>query len=115
MAKHDPGEALDLLWQFTALAGPVFERCDDSSGTVIGEFRAACHDLAEIAASARPDPQALADRTFEAICANDYGQYDDLITLLAPALGPDGSSTSRRGSRNWPERRSRSRATRIDA
>ena len=90
VAKGDPGEAIDLLWQFTALANPVFERCDDSSGTVIGEFRAACHDLADIAASAQPDPQALADRTFEAICGNDYGQYDDLIALLAPVLGRDG-------------------------
>ncbi len=90
VANADPGEALDLLWQFTALARPVFERCDDSSGTVIGEFHAACGDLAEIATGATPDPKALADRTFEAICANDYGQYDDLITLLAPALGRDG-------------------------
>ena len=90
VAKDDPGEALDLLWQFTALAGPVFERCDDSSGTVIGEFHAACHDLAEIAAAARPDPRALADRTFTAITANGYGEYDGLITLLVPALGPDG-------------------------
>ena len=90
VAKHDPGEALDLLWQFTALAGPVFERCDDSSGAVIGEFRAACRDLAEIAATARPDPRALADRTFTAITANGYGEYDGLITLLVPALGPDG-------------------------
>ena len=90
VAKHDPGEALDLLWQFTALAGPVFERCDDSSGAVIGEFHAACRDLAEIAATARPDPRALADRTFTAITANGYGEYDELITLLVPALGPDG-------------------------
>ena len=90
VAKHDPGEALDLLWQFTALAEPVFERCDDSSGAVIGEFRAACRDLAEIAAAARPDPRALADRTFTAITANGYGEYDGLITLLVPALGPDG-------------------------
>lgn len=90
VAKGDPGEALDLLWQFTALANPVFERCDDSSGTVIGEFRTACGDLADIAAFARPDPRALADRTFEAICANDYGQYDDLIARLAPVLGREG-------------------------
>jgi hypothetical protein len=56
----------------------------------MSEFRAACHDLAEVAATAGPDPVALADPTFEAICANDFRQYDDLITPLAPVLGPDG-------------------------
>ena len=33
---------------------------------------------------------ALADRTFSAITANGYGEYDELISLLVPALGPDG-------------------------
>ncbi len=36
VAKAEPVEALDLLWRFMALANPVFERCDDSSGAVIG-------------------------------------------------------------------------------
>ena len=90
VAKGDPGEALDLLWQFTALANPVFKRCDDSSGAVIGEFRAACQIWPRSPRRRRPEPQALADRTFEAICDNDYGQYDDLIAQLAPALGREG-------------------------
>ena len=89
MAKQDPGEALDLLWQFTALAGPVFERCDDSSGAVIGEFRAACR-IWPRSPRLRGRSTALADRTFTAITANGYGEYDGFITLLVPALGPDG-------------------------
>jgi hypothetical protein len=35
VAKHDPVEALELMWRIPGLAGTVFGRCDDSSGTVI--------------------------------------------------------------------------------
>ena len=38
IAKADLAEALELLWRFTALANSVFNRCDDSSGTVIGSL-----------------------------------------------------------------------------
>ena len=58
VAKSDPPEALDLLWRFMALAPPVFERCDDSSGTVIGVFREACSDMGDLALKASTDPQA---------------------------------------------------------
>ena len=56
VAKADSAEALELIWQFMALANSVFGRCDDSSGTVIGIFHAACRDLGEIAqrSEARP-------------------------------------------------------------
>ena len=52
VVKSDPPEALDLLWRFMALAPPVFERCDDSSGTVIGVFREACSDMGDLALKA---------------------------------------------------------------
>jgi len=90
VAPEDPTEALDLMWRFTELAESVFDRCDDSSGTVIGVFHEACADLAAIASAAGPDPAALADRVFAAIQDNGYGQYDDLIRQIAPALGPAG-------------------------
>ena len=53
VASADLAEALELMWRFTALANSVFERCDDSSGTVIGIFHAACRDLGEIAQAAK--------------------------------------------------------------
>jgi len=49
IAKVDPNEALDLLWKLMALASSVFERCDDSNGTVGNVFRSACNDLATLA------------------------------------------------------------------
>ncbi|MFN4090360.1 MAG: DUF6880 family protein [Alphaproteobacteria bacterium] len=90
IAAADPSGALDLMWRFLELADPVFARCDDRSGLVIGVFEAAVDDLAAIAAAAKADPAALADRVFRALCDNDDGQYDALIEALAPALGPQG-------------------------
>ena len=52
IASQDPSEALALLWRFMGLATPVFERCDDSSGTVIDIFHQACADLGEVAKAA---------------------------------------------------------------
>jgi hypothetical protein len=90
VAKADPAGALDLLWRFLELGNSIFERCDDSSGTVIGIFHHACEDLGEITKAARTDPKQLAARAFQALTENDYGQYDRLITVLAPALGRQG-------------------------
>lgn len=35
-------------------------------------------------------PELLAECAFNALNENDYGQYDDLIGALSPALGPTG-------------------------
>jgi hypothetical protein len=90
VAKRLPGDGLDLMWRFLDLAESVFERSDDSSGTIGGVFRAAVGDLGDIAQSARPDPKQLADQIFRALLRNDYGQFDGLIQVLQPALGPEG-------------------------
>ena len=44
VANADPKEALDLLWRLMALASSIFERCDDSNGTVIAVFHEACRN-----------------------------------------------------------------------
>ncbi len=90
IAPRDPDEALDLLWRFLGLANSVFERCDDSSGTVIGIFHQSCADLGEVAKAAGPQPEPLARQVFDALQDNGFGQYDGLIAIIAPALGADG-------------------------
>lgn len=90
VAKVDPPEALDLLWRFMDLADCVFARCDDSNGALGDVFRAACLDFGPLAEAARADPVMLADRAFTVLQDNGYGQFDDLITVLTPALGADG-------------------------
>lgn len=90
IAPSDPTEALALTWRFMQIATPLFERCDDSSGIVIGVFHDACALLGEIALAAGTPPEALADAALEALRDNGYGQYDGLIAILTPALGAEG-------------------------
>jgi len=90
VAKSEPAEGEELMWRFLDLANSVFERCDDSSGTVIGIYHAACKDLGNVALLAKSDPKDLADHAFQALIRNDYGQFDGLIVVLTPALGQEG-------------------------
>ncbi len=90
VAPEAAEEALDLMWRFIGLAPSIYERCDDSSGSVGDVFRSALDDLGEIAQAAKPAPDALAEQVFAALQENDYGQYDDLIRLLSPVLGTTG-------------------------
>lgn len=90
VAKADPREALELLWRFMVLASSIFERSHDGSGTIVGVFHDACENIGEIAVVAKVDPVDLADRVYEALVVNDYGQYDGLIGIAAPALGQSG-------------------------
>ena len=90
IAPADPAEGLALLWRFMQVATPLFERCDDSSGIVIGVFHDACALLGEIALAAGTPHEVLADATVDALRDNGYGQYDGLIAILTSALGSEG-------------------------
>ncbi|UWU27987.1 hypothetical protein N2600_21975 [Rhizobium sp. WSM1274] len=90
VAADDPQEAFELMWQFLALANPIFERSSDSSSSLIESFHQACEDAAAIAASAKIASNVLADKVFKAVQDDGYGQYDKLIAAMAPALGKDG-------------------------
>jgi hypothetical protein len=90
VAKTNAAEALELMWRFMDLAELVYVRCDDSNGLVGDVFGAACRDLGPLAQAAEPDPVALADRVFDVLNGNGYGQYDHLIEALSLVLGARG-------------------------
>ena len=90
VASTNQGEAFDLLWRMLEIAPSIYERCDDSYGAIGQVIASARDDLGAVAAGAGQSAGALADRVYEAVCANDYGQFDGLIGLTAPALGTDG-------------------------
>ena len=90
VAAASPGEAFDLLWRMLEMAPSIYERCDDSNGTIGSVIASVRDDLGAIADEAGQPANLLADRVFAAVCANDYGQFDGLISLMARALGPDG-------------------------
>lgn len=88
----EPAEAFDLLWRLLDMAPSIYERCDDSNGTISGVMAVALDELGAIAGQAKLAPPKLADRVFAGLCANEYGQFDGLITLMAEPLGQEGLS-----------------------
>ena len=90
VAKHDPAEALELMWRFLDLADTIFERSDDSSGRLIDVFHSAVEDLGEIMLTVDADPLSLATKINHALQQNGYGQYDYIVRATAPALGETG-------------------------
>lgn len=90
VAEARPDLALDLMWRFMDLAEPILNRVDDSYGDVGDVFRQACRDLGAIAGKAMPDPIQLADRVFQAVTTNDYGEYDQLVHVVFSALREPG-------------------------
>ncbi len=90
LAPVNPSEAFDLLWRLLEIAPSIYERCDDSNGTISGVFALALNDLAVVAGHARVEASKLADRVFDAVRVNDYAQFDGLIASMAEALGKDG-------------------------
>jgi len=90
LANESPSDAVEMLWRFIDIAGPCYERYDDSAGKLGQVFRDALHDMGDIAHSARLDPKALSLRIISASRKNGYGEYDGLIPVMVPALGSQG-------------------------
>jgi hypothetical protein len=90
LGQMRPDLALDLMWRFMGIVDPVMHRVDDSGGTLGAVFRAACQDLGALASKAKPDPGALAEQVFVAVTKDSYGEFDDLIPAVLPALGKPG-------------------------
>ncbi|WP_108484775.1 DUF6880 family protein [Oceaniglobus ichthyenteri] len=90
IAPQDPAAAFDLLWQFIEIAPSVYGRVDDSRGDVGDVFRAAITHFETIAPRAALNPDALADRVWGVVQDNGYGEWDGIITRLAPTLAQPG-------------------------
>lgn len=90
IAPDAPGEAFELLWTFLQLAPNIHERTDDSNGVIGGVMDDAMAAIGDLAPRLDLDPEALADRVFEALQDNGYGEFDGAIPALAEALGPSG-------------------------
>ena len=95
IAPDDPAAAFDLLWSFMELAPSVYVRTDDSRGEVRAVFEGAIQHFTDLGPRALLDPQSLADRVWTALQDNDYGEWDDIIPVMAPALGDAGLAALR--------------------
>ncbi len=90
VASTKPREALDLLWRLLDMAPSLYERCDDSNGTIGNIMDETLENLGEVVTAAKLPANALAERVFASACANDYAQFDGLIGEMAEALGKAG-------------------------
>jgi hypothetical protein len=90
IGPNDPQEALMLMWRFLGLTNSVIERCNGGDDAVITVFHQACADLGALVESSQPTLGLLVDTAFDALCENRFGQFDELISVLAPTLEYDG-------------------------
>lgn len=90
IAPVAPNLALDLMWRFLDISEATFERCDDSSGGIGDIFRQAVIDLGAIAEQTPQIQDVLVNAAISHLRNNGYGVYDDLITVMYPALSEAG-------------------------
>ncbi|WP_120632623.1 DUF6880 family protein [Ruegeria sp. EL01] len=91
VAPDEPDEAFDLLWAFLSLAPSIYERVDDSHGTIGMVMSDAMEAISEAAPRLSIDGHTVAERVFEGLQDNGYGQFDGAIPALADALGTEGA------------------------
>jgi hypothetical protein len=92
----NPKLAAELLWQLLDLHASVFERLDDSSGSVGSLFRSALQDLGPLLERAKSRPDELATMVLRRIADNGYGIYDGIVLALNDALGRAGRNQLRK-------------------
>ncbi len=91
LLPRDPSAAAALLGRFVRLDGAVFERVDDSGGTVGDVFVDVMRDYGEAwAAVSDRDPAVLAEEVFDLFANDDYGVRGGAIRAFADALGATG-------------------------
>ena len=90
IAPDDPNTAFDLLWQFIELAPSIYARADDRRGDIITVFHGALQHFEDIGPRAQINRSALAERVWLVVSENIYGEWNDIIGLLAETLGKDG-------------------------
>ncbi|MFU8899866.1 MAG: DUF6880 family protein, partial [Roseinatronobacter sp.] len=66
VVQDDPNEAFELLWSLLQLAPGIYERTDDSNGSIGDVMGYAVELISKVAPSISQDPKLLAERILEA-------------------------------------------------
>ncbi|CAN7752184.1 hypothetical protein LJR296_006665 [Cupriavidus necator] len=85
IAGAAPDRAPDLMWEFFALAGTVYERTTEEGWEVSSIFDEACSDLVKVGVHAGVDPALFATKVVAALISDQYGEYRALIGAIASA------------------------------
>ncbi len=103
VAPADPDEAFELLWAFLLLAPSIYERTDDSNGTIGAVMGDAVDQIEEIVPRISVGGVSLADRMLDAIADAGYGEFDGIIPATAGALGQEGLEHLKTITNTWAE------------
>lgn len=101
VACTDANEAYELLWTFLNLLPSIYERTDDSNGSIGGTVYTAIELIEKISPSLKIDEKTLAERVFTACQNNGYGQFDGIIGALKEPLGHIGLELLRQLATQW--------------
>jgi hypothetical protein len=97
LAEQSTRLAIQQMLVFLTLAETIYERSDDSSGSLGDVFRQGGEDLGTLwVRSGDRDPAALASEILSLIEADGYGVFDELPAAASPALGAEGRAEMRR-------------------
>lgn len=89
LGPADPAAAVTCLLRFLAGAEHVFERVDDSSGTVQQVYHAAAEALPDLAAKLSDDEKGqLPNRLMPLLHADGYGLIERVVSSVIPLLPP---------------------------
>lgn len=87
LGPADPAAAVTCLLRFLAGAERVFERVDDSSGTVQQVYHAAAEALPDLAAKLSDDEKGqLSNRLMPLLRADGYGLIERVVASVIPLL-----------------------------
>ena len=103
IAPDDANDAFEPLWSLLQLAPSIYERTDDSNGTIGGVMSDAVALIAEISPAMSKDQTALAERILDAVADAGYGEFDGIIPAMADALGEDGLEHLKRITDVWAD------------
>lgn len=87
VCSKSPKHALELMLEFLDLHEKMFDRVDDSNGSIGDVFKTACENLGEISKQTNYPLHELVQIVFERFMKNDYGIYDDIILHFKNTLG----------------------------
>ena len=97
LAEQSLKLAIEQMRLFLSLAESVYERADDSNGSLGDVFRRGGEDLGALWVRAGDqDPASLAAEILSLIEADGYGVFDGLPEAASPALGVEGRAAMRR-------------------
>lgn len=89
VAPADPQLAIELLWEFLHTAPPVLDRILGHVDYVASTYAECVKVLGGISSLNVVDPSKVIEHVLECLAKNDYGQFDTLISNIAPTLDED--------------------------